>query len=784
MHPILQLKNLTTLPLHIRRVATAAVDGSDLAWIQITTSLLDQPDIPPQSFLPVLFARLDPTRIPDVHGLDDEDSPLPLMPTMPMTAALCALQSLSFFGALPLPVYQQLWPRIWRWIEFLEAHQHFWPRHEGEDPFILELSIALYPFLKDAPELTSIIHATPGVHAFVNRVWRSLPLAHPQEPIVWLCGFLRGCDGKGLCSTDLIEEHEQNPGVLTSLFLQHANLALRACKSLPRSTPSALLIRNLGDFLKWAYLTRLDELNGDPSSSAGLVRLYTDALAFSSSHPDLGVQQMSVACVDSLCTILTTPRYTHLPRSLRRGLLQSLRALGQVFGLHPLAPRVLLEHLRCLLPHAMVYYPVVCAVARTLPEVLEMPDRQTFRASPIFEAWSDFITLAQKRVRDLQYFHSPEYTPKRACDNPRASVHQDSYLSKRDDAFMRLILLREYKERKLEVLRQQLDFMFGNDGATDFCTEFDFSGANCVIAVKAATLEFLAVLPAATDDTGSELTSPAPTASSAFRHTSHLLAGVFSALLVDKTEWIMTHYDMAFSTISRAAYVSHIETPDATQLDIERLQVSRRWDAPKAKQFFERGAVRVAIASLADHGQPGSGAIIWGMVNDRRDREEELGWLIPVLNWAMCEEYENTFMNDDGFTPEDLSSEEKKTAEQLEDTLLSRRALPGTLIALTFIHEAMHSYVHWRLADAIDPTTFKRIFNTTDEKGKPDPGWLLESHLFHGSFQVQLALANIKNIGRFTQIEDVYLQDRDTVDSFRLIRKCRFIFLYSLSFNY
>ncbi|KAJ7161224.1 hypothetical protein C8R46DRAFT_1038362 [Mycena filopes] len=277
--------------------------------------------------------------------------------------------------------------------------------------------------------------------------------------------------------------------------------------------------------------------------------------------------------------------------------------------------------------------------------------------------------------------------------------------------------------------------------------------------------EFLALLPASTDDTGSELTSPAPTASSAFRHTSHLLAGVLSALLVDKTEWIMTHYDMAFSTISRAAYVSHIETPDATQLDIERLQVSRRWDGPKAKQFFERGAFRVAIASLADHGQPGSGAIIWGMVNDRRDREEELGWLIPVLNWAMCEEYENTFVNDDDFTPDGLSSEEKKTAEQLEDTLLSRRALLGTLIALTFIHEAMHSYVHWRLADAIDPTTFNRIFNTTDEKGKPDPGWLLESHLFHGSFQVQMALANIKNIDRFTQIEDVYLQDRDTVDS-------------------
>jgi hypothetical protein len=70
-----------------------------------------------------------------------------------------------------------------------------------------------------------------------------------------------------------------------------------------------------------------------------------------------------------------------------------------------------------MLPRSLVYYPVVAALASALPKALGIPGHARFVASPIFNAWNNFLGLAEERLRLFQYFRSPEYIQTKFFDN-------------------------------------------------------------------------------------------------------------------------------------------------------------------------------------------------------------------------------------------------------------------------------------------------------------------------------------------------------------------------------
>jgi hypothetical protein len=59
------------------------------------------------------------------------------------------------------------------------------------------------------------------------------------------------------------------------------------------------------------------------------------------------------------------------------------------------------------------------------------------------------------------------------------------------------------------------------------------------------------------------------------------------------------------------------------------------------KQFFANSeGLRVCISTAIE--QYNLVKVAWGVTNVHEDLEEDLGLLIPVLNWAMCAAYEST----------------------------------------------------------------------------------------------------------------------------------------------
>lgn len=142
-------------------MAVAAADGSFSALEKIIARIRADPGAAAHKFLPVIFANLDPARISD---------PILGNPShVIVNLAFNAVIGVALLRELPLPVLRELWPRMWRWIQFVEAHEDYLYQKDDAAPAIFPLFVALWALLS-AGEPASMVHATPGVHAFAARI--------------------------------------------------------------------------------------------------------------------------------------------------------------------------------------------------------------------------------------------------------------------------------------------------------------------------------------------------------------------------------------------------------------------------------------------------------------------------------------------------------------------------------------------------------------------------------------------------------------------------------------
>ncbi|KAF7341330.1 MYND-type domain-containing protein [Mycena venus] len=529
MHSSLSIKSLSKLPVSVRTVATAAASGSFAAWQKIAARLLADPGIPAHKFLPVVFANLDPARIPDTTTPElacSSGSDAVIM-------AYNALFTVSHFRELPFPILEALWVRIWMWIEFIEHHQYYFPEQDDVDPVSCQLLDALIPFL--GTEASAIlVHTTPGVHAFAARVWQLLPASHVtnSSTMAAFFRFLRGCSGAWCGSTDeLVEGCGEDGDVLASLVVHHIDMIATASLHPQAEVSHITLIDRLRGLS--GLVVRIGTHNLFPALlSAGIVRAQTRALG----HLQPLFHDAEAAlndCSDTLTAMLiftsaaVKPGYPNLPEALKAGLLTNIVSYGGDYQTTARTVTILERFLQLILPGSLVFYPVVSALASALPKALKKSCTPRFMASPLFEAWQNFVNLAEERLYILEHFRSPEYSPTKACDSSACTAIRKSSEFKRcakcrckfycsrecqirdwraghrqmckspasycspkdewrkwDEAFLRLILYHDYQALKLELLHLQLEYIRANGGRHDFYTTFDYMLGRCVIAVQ------------------------------------------------------------------------------------------------------------------------------------------------------------------------------------------------------------------------------------------------------------------------------------------------------------
>ncbi|KAJ7150622.1 hypothetical protein C8R46DRAFT_1229553 [Mycena filopes] len=532
-HTALQLESLLHLPPEIRSAALAAASGSLPAWDivfgfcqRLHAVERDLTDV----FLPVVFANLDSARIPDMRNVDSLGDSSPAANAARM--GFNAVHALHVFMPAPVDVWQVFWPRVWTWTQFLETYQDFWI--SDVRLFTLGLFAALSPFF-ETKALTPVVHATPGAHAFVTRAWRSMALSPTEDEIIRLSHFLDHCRPAHPCAAELVDGCENDPNILAALAVRTLDATLTACRqSYPHSPPSTL-VRRL-EILNRIVLVMLKSGLNAPLSSAGLATLatvYTAATESLMSFQDGGLTAVGRPCAHGLFSLLSSRSgYRQIPRALKAGLLQSLQTYTENMPLR--RHSALTGFLTRSLARSMVSYPVVLALSSVFPRFVPGLWTPRLTASAVKDSWAALVALAEERIEDLKYFQSPDaasYNPHpslndvlvvsnyttallhvrlltgESTDTGRpadqevnqiiepfyvphiveAAVVKDTDLSSKEHSFLRLILQRTYEHNKASILGQRLEYMFDNDGDTNFYTKFDYTGATCAISVEPVT---------------------------------------------------------------------------------------------------------------------------------------------------------------------------------------------------------------------------------------------------------------------------------------------------------
>ncbi|KAJ6447475.1 hypothetical protein C8R47DRAFT_1085267 [Mycena vitilis] len=363
------------------------------------------------SFLPVVYAILDPARVPEKHWHDASSN----NDAVVLGMAFSIINIIPTFPKLPVAVLEALWPRVWLWVQLIEEYHLLIHNWVGRTDFVmLRLFVSLWPFLEVEP-LKPVVHSTPGTHAFVSRSWPHLPLSELQQTnamttffqFIGHCGSACGVHG----AKEFIEGFGEDPSVLAALIVRHITAVAAACRNPKSTVPRALLLGRLHKLS--VHIRMLDTL---PYLPAGIVKAQTVAMCNLSSFPD-AEDTLSGSFLQLSAFLVYSTGYGHLPEALRAGILNSIVSYGADYQRTAGSAFIFGHFLTAVLPASLAYYRVVSAMVSAFARISAKPYKPGFVASAIYPAWTNFVGIVQARLRVLEYFLSKDYVRTRACDN-------------------------------------------------------------------------------------------------------------------------------------------------------------------------------------------------------------------------------------------------------------------------------------------------------------------------------------------------------------------------------
>ncbi|KAJ7111224.1 hypothetical protein C8R44DRAFT_856578 [Mycena epipterygia] len=428
MHDDLRLQNLAELPISTRRFATAAANGS---WRDLRL-LIERAgsNLRPRHVFPIFFVNLDPAGIPSVEQLDP-DSPAYSPPCIP--AVVISLQAMTTTRRELLKNYPMnqtcadIWPRAWRWIEFLHTYEDFLPDlHKFPGFDIYSLFVATIVDLQADPDTAALINATPGVHSVLARAWRIFlnPKCRLTDPgFRELCRLMfRGSNTSepknlaalmhGASSQDSLDE-------LADLILAHI-YRVHPGRENPISETTVFFLQGVVKILK--ETGTVDCPLHSALVAQGAVKAVTTVLYTYSKHGTKIPGTMDLlhdcfAILENLCRA-DNRRFAE---ALDAGLLSAivLCGAGDFREVHVDVTRLLAD----LLPPTFVYHSLLSELESALGEVQRLAKLDSFTSSRVFKFWTPLVGLAEQRIAVMKKYDLGEYASLkvRGCDNKECS---------------------------------------------------------------------------------------------------------------------------------------------------------------------------------------------------------------------------------------------------------------------------------------------------------------------------------------------------------------------------
>ncbi|KAJ7440061.1 hypothetical protein B0H11DRAFT_2205417 [Mycena galericulata] len=429
MHPALSLSRLSVLPFSARRVANVAINEATPDQLvldalgKLRAMSYREPDRGQFTLklLPVLYATLDPRRMPDPDTLSTESAV--------HLRVLSVLQAMGFLYPclctpdFPSDITRELWPRTWKWVQFIDNHDCFPDPDDARCHFLSYLGL----FLLD-PITAELVHATPDVRFFVARALagmvglceiddKAIRRGAYLEVNFAVVGFLDACRLFPQHFEELVDGAGGSLHELAALVVRYIVVLVRGCDISEEPARYKLLTCFLGVL---NFIRSGSDIFWLSLAASGLVRALTQALislAETGTSPE--VRDVLGACLLQL--VIKDALTPQLLEAIEAGLLRAIILCSARHGSQEYIFKPLNYFLGTVLIESTFVYPLMISLASALPEAVAIQHTRGFRTSPCFEKWQFFAALATERLQFLKEFQS-RYISMRACDNWECNV--------------------------------------------------------------------------------------------------------------------------------------------------------------------------------------------------------------------------------------------------------------------------------------------------------------------------------------------------------------------------
>ncbi|KAJ7512358.1 hypothetical protein B0H11DRAFT_1950815 [Mycena galericulata] len=287
------------------------------------------------------------------------------------------------------------------------------------EPYSAYAIIIAY-FLKHSPEL---VNNTPSIQIIITFAWKVLLNDGKRQELSYqrLSHLLNRLDKPNLA--DMVEGAGGSLHDLAALLLHH----MKVCTLKPQSSvsPGVLFALFTSGILTLHALSDGEGPFNLAVISQGIIKAEVISLCSFLDCEDVQDALELTAeglCLNQLLNILETPPgYTWVRQALQGGLLRGL-ILQMQRAKAPLKHTE--EFFIKILPANTVYYSVLTQLRKSIAEVENLLSSPSFRCSPIFPAFSSFLSLTQQRLTIMDHYESESYVSREVCHNLKCATVQ------------------------------------------------------------------------------------------------------------------------------------------------------------------------------------------------------------------------------------------------------------------------------------------------------------------------------------------------------------------------
>ncbi|KAJ7626140.1 hypothetical protein FB45DRAFT_75638 [Roridomyces roridus] len=427
IHPDLLPRNISKLPRSLQPSARRAMGPSSWSGIpdgfrRQIISLSLSGDEEGLGLLPVFYAQLDPSLIPstdfwDTLDLTHSTSPLCIKDSSLTLVLLAARAHSPWF---PLATTADLWPRVWKWVEFLSLYCD----HTESRAFAMEMYPVFSSIVKGFSEhqpTRLLMISTPGIRRLLATGWTTLLHAFDAERETMGINTQLRDIGESLAAWALVRGAQDLPELLEGCGGTRENLRLALIRTISLSvtySPNPLAtsaLTGVGLLLDHGYSTSTDI--HDYLRSNGLIPALVPALSVGEFSPSVGPPAL-VPFIRLLTGPGSISQYPLVVQALRAGLLSQVIGWGETMGANPMPQdSALPQLLESILPQTLVYYPAVVEMKKAFSVVELLAHGNRFSRSALYPLWINLKALVDRRAKMLEAWDYTGRPSSLACHN-------------------------------------------------------------------------------------------------------------------------------------------------------------------------------------------------------------------------------------------------------------------------------------------------------------------------------------------------------------------------------